>query len=119
MIVHDQTLCFLYAVILGLIYGCAWDLNSLFRGVKRKSVRGFVWDCLYCIGLSASFFLFVLRFCGGQIRGFTIVGILLGCTLYILSLRDIFMAILWPFLKIWEQVCKIPKIFHRILQKFR
>lgn len=119
MKLHDQTLCFLYAVLLGLIYGGAWDVNNLIRGGRRRSVLGVVLDCLFCLAVSVSFFLFALRWSGGQIRGFTLMGIGLGAALYFLSLRDIFMALLRPVCKIWALLCKIPIKFHRFLQKFR
>lgn len=75
---------FLIAINQGLLIGLIYDINKLLRyNFKRKRIRTFIEDLLFWIIIIGIFFIFILQNTDGIVRGYIILGFLIGYLIYI------------------------------------
>lgn len=78
-----QVRIFLYAIGFGFFLGGVYDVFRLFRLLFQKSGGAYrVADVLFALTAGFFVFLFALTQLNGQIRGYVLLGILLGFLLY-------------------------------------
>lgn len=76
-----ETHIFLLSVLLGAALGAAYDLLRVFReAIPHNRILLFIEDMIYTILFAFSLFTFCTGLTG-TIRGFTLIGMLLGCLL--------------------------------------
>lgn len=137
--VMKETMIFLLSCVLGAGFGAFYDLFRIIRLVfpHNKSIT-FIEDIFYFMLLSIVSFAFLLSQTNGVLRGFTLIGELLGAILYFFTLSIVIMKsanaiILFvkrvfgflfkitvlPFLSIFKWLfCKISNFFKFCFKKF-
>lgn len=98
----EQTLLFLLAALCGMGVGLLFDL---FRALRRVGSRGkiaiIIEDVLFWLLTLDMIFALVLILSDGILRGFQILGLLLGAVLYYLLLSR---GVLWLLMKVFTAV---------------
>lgn len=80
----DEFYIFLFAINYGLIIGVIYDLYRVFRYYsKPKRILSIIEDLILWLIITVVFFMFLVKNTNGVIRGFVIVGFLIGCTFYL------------------------------------
>ena len=136
--VLGQLETFFYAILLGVAYSLLYDV---FRCLHIKVLKGywsiFISDILYWIILTLITYSFLLLFCNGNVRGYVLLGNLLGfvvcrytiskiflkfCFFIIIIIRKIISLISYPFFMLWgfmsklyEKICLFSKKIVEIL----
>ena len=76
--------------ILGFIFGFLFDLDTLFiKSLNNKFIR-FVFDFTLCVIYGLAFFTMLLIFNDGVFRGIYFISMLLGFTVYMITLYKLF-----------------------------
>lgn len=90
MQIASQTTVFLLACLAGILLGAVYDLFRFCR-VLHRDIKPLVFleDLLFSLTASAVTFYFQLAFCNGWLRGFVLLGELLGFLLYRFTLGEI------------------------------
>ncbi len=87
-----QIISFLRSLLLGGIYGLAYDLfHAPFR--KRGAVTFFVCDILYFVVIAFVNFCFLLAVSNGKVRGYLLVGAAIGFIIYKKTLSPVLAAV--------------------------
>ena len=85
-----QIVTFLYSVCLGGIFCVFYDFfRSLRTAVKFSDIVIFFQDIIYFFTISVITFIFLLSLTNGEIRGFVIIGILIGFLAFYLTFSKI------------------------------
>ena len=93
----SQYTCFIYSMILGVELGLIYDFFKIDRIVfKRKSFFVFLQDILFWLIAAFEFFSFSVVFSNGQIRGYLLLGSILGFFIYRLTFSKIINLIIIP-----------------------
>ncbi|HHU64151.1 MAG TPA: hypothetical protein GXZ32_08140 [Clostridiales bacterium] len=97
----NQTIVFGCLVVCGGMVGMAFDIYRFFKmkWALNKIVTGFI-DLLFCVAAALLFFYFVYHINYGQIRGYIVIGFVLGWLLYKLTLGKP-VAIILDFIYNW------------------
>ena len=90
----EQTYLFLVYIISGMLIGILFDIFRVLRkSFNTKDFFTYIEDIIFWI-ITGLFLIFVIfRFNNGEIRGYSICGILLGIAIYIFSISKIFIKI--------------------------
>lgn len=91
--VSQQMLVFCQSILLGLSAGVLYDLLRPFR-LRFPRFTGAL-DTAYCLAVGGAAFRFLLRRCGGELRGFAVLGALGGAVLF-------FCALSQPLRPVWD-----------------
>lgn len=86
---NSQILTFIFSIFLGFFLGVFYDfLRSIRFVMKRKKLFIFVTDLFFSLLYSISVFCFALQFANGFIRGYYLVGSLLGFILNFITVSQ-------------------------------
>ena len=97
----SQAASFFYSIILGVIFALFYDFFRSYRIVKpQTSLSVFLEDILFFLLLSITTFLFLLSLTNGEIRGYVLIGILLGFMLFIFTLSKYYIIAMTAILKL-------------------
>ena len=119
-----QLITFLRAALLGLSAAVIYDvLRAVRRGGGKGKLLTHVLDTVYVLLALLVVILFTLRQGEGELRLYMVLAMILGFSIYFLSLSDIFRP-LWSF---WVEIFvsllailwKPMEIFFRIAKKFQ
>lgn len=115
----SQAISFLYSVVLGIFFAIIYDFFRSLRKCKQHTILSvFIQDILYFLILSVITFLFFLALTNGQIRGYILIGILLGFLLFVLTLSKYYIIVLSFLLKLFFKLLNlISKGFYIIIGK--
>lgn len=104
-----QTQYFLYSLILGLIIGVVYDvLRAIREAVEfQRKPKYYLTDILIFVIAAFLFEIYTLAFGYGQIRGYALLGMGLGFTLYLHTLG----AVSYRIEKTFAYIMNIPVIF--------
>ena len=94
--VAEQVRTLAQALLLGLIFGTAYDLLRSVRIRCRRRWLTHLTDGIYTVGLLLAIFIFSLRRGDGELRLYMLMGMAAGCLFYFLCLRT-FVRPLWDF----------------------
>ena len=106
--VTTETKLFLFACLLGVGMGITYDLLAIMRNVfPRGKVWIFIEDFLYSILFGFSYFVYCTGLTMG-IRGFVLVGMLMGCMIERLSLGRLLVWAMTKFLEVIKRYILSP-----------
>ena len=81
--VNDQVLTFIYSLVLGMMICTFYDiLRALRKTGSRSYLSVFIGDLLFWIVSAFVTFIFLLSRTNGEIRGYVLISMLLGFTLW-------------------------------------
>lgn len=83
--VYEQTFIFFISVLMGMIFGIVFDFFRLLRVIlpfMKKGIFLFLSDFLCSIIFMSGIFLIGIFLGRGVVRGFFVLGALLGCIIY-------------------------------------
>lgn len=114
-ILAEQTRAFIYVAVLGATLGFVYDvLHAIRIMLGENKVITCVLDFLFCVLCAASFFAFTLVFMRGTVRGYCVIGCVLGGALYCFAISPFLMTAISP---IALSINSIPSKIHAILKK--
>ena len=97
----EQTMIFLLSILLGAFLSFIFDFFRIFRAVFKKGILIILLqDLLYYIFCAVITFLFILSLNSGQIRGFIIIGEIIGWLIYYLTFGTMIMKFVKKILRI-------------------
>ena len=112
---YSQYICFLYSLVLGVSLGIVYDLFKLDRLLfKRSKIFLFFSDILFWLISAFLIFTFCVIFSNGQIRGFIVLGTLLGFVIYRLTLSKLIFLLVNPLKKL---VKKLNNRYYKLIEK--
>ncbi len=81
---HFQLYAFLVCMLTGICLGFCFDIYRILRGIARAPKRIFtdIGDILFCIIMGIGIYISMLYANYGQMRGYVIVALFLGCVIY-------------------------------------
>lgn len=107
-IFSEQVTLFFQSVVLGMIFGVNYDF---FRAIRREFRLRFVGillcDIFFWIVNILMFLLFILNFANSEGRMYIIFAIILGATLYFLSLYVIVLSAFCYIFRIFRKIISI------------
>ncbi len=81
---------FLGSLVLGMLMGALFDIFRAIRiSVRHPALAVFCEDVLYAVLFGLSYYTYCTALCRGEIRGFVLIGMLLGFFTYIVTLGRI------------------------------
>lgn len=102
-----QYISFLYSFILGNAMGFIYDVFRFDRALfKRSNFFVFIQDILFWLICAFAFFSFSVVFASGQIRGYLLVGLLLGFLFFRLTFSRLFLLLTSPIKKLVKIINK-------------
>ena len=106
--INIQAYTFLYSILCGMLIGLIYDI---FR-IKRKTIRTralfiYIEDLIYWIIVVIVVFALIFYSNDGEIRGYILIGVLIGVTLYMLLLSNIIVKL---SVKLLDLIGKIIKL---------
>ncbi|OON92950.1 MAG: hypothetical protein ATN31_07535 [Candidatus Epulonipiscioides saccharophilum] len=105
-LVSEQTALFIECIKIGIVMGAIYDVIRVFRRlIKHIDILVHIEDIVYWVSCSFIAFGILYMHNYADIRLFSLVGIVLGAALYILSFSILFMSI----------ATKIVNFFHRCI----
>lgn len=112
---YSQYICFLYSLVLGVSLGIVYDLFKLDRLLfKRSKIFLFFSDILFWLISAFLIFTFCVIFSNGQIRGYIVLGTLLGFVIYRLTLSKLIFLLVNPLKKL---VKKLNNRYYKLIEK--
>ncbi len=119
-----QTLVFLWAVLLGMLFGTVYDFLKVIRVVLAGRWSTIVCDALFWLFALISGFVFVLTVAQGDGRAYIAIGILGGMSLYRMTFSPlvygvgvaILQAVQWFLKRFFVVIGKKTQFFLTILQ---
>lgn len=113
MIIQNEVIIFLLSCLLGCFFCFYYDCFRVFRKyIPHHGIIVFLEDIFYFATSSIILFSFIVDKSAGGIRGFIIVGVVLGFILYFFTISIVFMKIIEFLFLI------IKKVFNFILILF-
>ncbi|MBQ8622794.1 MAG: spore cortex biosynthesis protein YabQ [Oscillospiraceae bacterium] len=95
------------SVLLGAVLGSAFDLFRAARlAIKHSDIAVFFEDAVFFFVFGMSFYGFCVSLCGGALRAFVLVGMIIGFTAYILLPGKLISRILAVALKTLVKILK-------------
>lgn len=112
--VFIQLYSFIIYIASGIIIGIFFDIfRILRRSFKTPDIATYIEDILFWL-CSAIFLLFILfKFNDGEIRSYTVIGLLLGVLIYMLTISKYFIKLNVKILAFFKKIIK--KIINIIL----
>jgi len=113
-----QAISFLATVLAGAVLGIFYDFFRVLRKTLRhKTMATAVEDTIFWLAATLMIFVFLLYANSGEIRGFTFLGVILGATLYFLTVSRFFikftMAVISPLALMFQFIKKRLKLIRR------
>lgn len=111
----EQTKVFILVSLLGAVLGLAYDVFRGFRiALGGGKIVTALFDILFCACCAVSFFASALTLQQGQIRGYAVVGCVLGALLYFSALSPLVSAVIG---KIAAAASRVPACIKRVFKK--
>lgn len=103
--ISEQTRLFLGSCLLGLPIGMLLDVFRLLRlALPHRTIAVFLEDTIFMILSIFAVQSYAVMFAHSQMRGFFIVGALLGLLLYLLMIGAVWMRILHKFRRFFDSI---------------
>lgn len=105
----SQEQVFLFFFIIGIIEGLIFDVFKVLRkSFKTSDTVTFIEDLIFILFSGILIISSIIKLNGGEIRFFLFLGIFFGITIYILTISNLCVIILYEFVKICKKIFKIP-----------
>lgn len=117
--IMDEFYIFLIAINYGLILGGIYDFYRVFRYFsKPKKLLTTIGDLLFWLIITLIIFVFLLNRTDGIIRGFVLLGFIIGYVFYIKAISKYsFLFLKWIFKLILDLISEIIRIISYPLRK--
>jgi spore cortex biosynthesis protein YabQ len=107
----SQEQVFLLFIIIGFIIGILYDTFKAFRkSIKVPDIVTFVQDTIFMTLSGTLIILGVIKINNGEIRFFLFLGIFFGILIYLLTISNLYVIILYEFIEVCKKIFKIPII---------
>lgn len=120
MVAYEQLKFFSLFILNGIIIGIIFDFfRALRRTFKTSDIITYIEDILFWVisGILSISFIFIFN--QGEIRGYTVIGIILGIILYILLLSRSIITVLTKIFKFLRSIIVFTcKPFTYIFKRF-
>lgn len=118
---NEQTILFLYSIFFGYFVGITYDYFRAFRIIFRTKWFGnIINDLFFWIINIVAFIIYLLNFANGEVRFYIILAIILGITLYFLTISQILLAFFKDIAKVIKiMVFDIFKLIKKIKKSFK
>ncbi|MCL2416170.1 MAG: spore cortex biosynthesis protein YabQ [Defluviitaleaceae bacterium] len=101
----NQAMVFLVMTAVGFVAGIAYDCLRIFRKlVRHGNIVSQIQDILFWITVSLLIFAVLLNLNSGEVRGFAVIGCLLGMILYFFTLSSLFMRAIIAAIKAVKKI---------------
>ena len=91
---NNQALLFVIFVINGILIGILFDIFRVLRkSFKTSDIITYIEDIMFWIGAGVLTLYFIFCYNNGEIRFFIFLGIILGISIYILTISKYFMKV--------------------------
>lgn len=108
-----QLLC--GAILLGIVLGAVYDIIRALRlTLKHSAIIVFAEDAVFTVAFGLCFYTYCTALCRGELRGFVLVGMLIGFGAYLLTLGRLVVKVVT---KITENVKKLLTALGKMLKK--
>ena len=92
--ITNQAYIFIIFVIVGIIVGIIFDFFRILRkSFKTKDFVTYIEDIVFCILTGLILLYSIFKFNSGEIRIYMFLGLLIGCSLYMLTISKYFIKI--------------------------
>ncbi len=92
--ITNQAYIFIIFVIVGIIVGIIFDFFRILRkSFKTKDFVTYIEDIVFCILTGLILLYSIFKFNSGEIRIYMFLGVLIGCSLYMLTISKYFIKI--------------------------
>lgn len=117
----SQEEIFLLFFIIGIIIGLIFDFFKVLRkSFKTKDIITFIEDLLFLLVSGVLIIFGIIKLNGGEVRFYLFLGIFLGVLIYSLTISNLYVIILYEFVRICKKIfCFFAKIFLKLLQLLR
>ena len=114
----NQAYLFMIFTINGILIGFLFDIFRILRkSFKTNDIITYIEDITFWI-LTGIIILFTMcKFCDGELRGFTIIGVLMGVILYMLTISTYIIKVFVFIIKILKTI--INKTFNILIYPFK
>lgn len=104
---NNQAFLFLIFIINGILVGFLFDIFRVLRkSFKTSDIITYIEDILFWIVAGVLTLYFIFNYNNGEIRFFIFLGIILGISIYILTISKYFMKITVGIISIIKQIVK-------------
>ena len=111
-----QVISFLYALAVGAFLALFYDIfRSIRKGKKCNAVAVFFQDVFFWVVATFITFLLLIARCNGEIRGYVLIGEVIGFLLYHFTLSRFIHPV---FVFIVSAVQKFYKLYFNVLSRF-
>lgn len=120
--IADQTITFLLSLAMGCVFCLLYDCFRILRIINNYSKTAiFIQDILYWIICAFLCCCFLIIRCSGEIRGYVLVGSLLGWIIFRLTLSVLILALAKHILRfarwVYSKVSKSVKALFKFIRK--
>lgn len=120
--IAEQTITFLLSLVMGCVFCLLYDCFRILRIIKSYSKTAiFIQDVLYWIICAFLCCCFLIIRCSGEIRGYVLVGALLGWVVFRLTLSILILALAKHILRfarwLYSKITKPVKAFLKFIRK--
>lgn len=92
--ITNQAYIFIIFVIVGIIVGIIFDFFRILRkSFKTKDFVTYIEDIVFCILTGLILLYSIFKFNSGEIRIYMFLGVLIGCSLYMLTISKYFIKV--------------------------
>lgn len=103
--VSEQLYVFLTMVLTGAGAGMLFDLFRVIRAsFHTRALSVNLFDLLYWLVMSISVFLILFMVNNGELRWYEVIGLVLGCVIYFLSLSALFQRVIKTLLRFFAKI---------------
>lgn len=115
----NQGILFLIYITTGILIGLIFDLfRSLRKSIKTSNIATYIEDILFWTIVGFIIINIILKFNYGELRLYIFIGIIIGATIYFLTLSKIIVKYTAIFFKFLINIfCKVKTVFLKIFGK--
>ena len=105
----SQEQIFIFFFIIGIIIGLIFDIFKVLRkSFKTPDLITFIEDIIFIILSGLLTICGIIKLNGGEVRFFLFLGIFFGILIYILTISNLCVIILYTFVETCKKILKIP-----------
>ena len=105
----SQEQIFIFFFIIGIIIGLIFDIFKVLRkSFKTPDIITFIEDLIFIIVSGILTICGIIKLNGGEVRFYLFLGIFFGIIIYILTISNLCVIILYIFLETCKKILKIP-----------
>ena len=132
--INAQTLAFVLSVAMGSAIGLMYDFLRILRGEKAGTIGIGIADVVFCLSAASSAIWFFMTVCEGEFRLYAFIGILMGVSIYFLTVSPsvirvgkamrrfvflVFKALFVPFVMVFHYFSAALSFLQKIIIYFQ